>query len=130
KKTMADLAKTLEDVRARVARFCDDRPLNEENTKATLIEPVLRALGWDPEDPDEVHREFKPTSRDRPVDYALLINQEARLFIEAKAMREDLSDRRWSNQIMGYAAVAGAPWVVLTDGDEYRIYNAHVPVEV
>jgi hypothetical protein len=32
---------------------------------------------------------------------------------------------------MGYAGVAGVQWVVLTDGDEYRIYNSHatVPVE-
>ena len=32
---------------------------------------------------------------------------------------------------MGYASVAGVEWVVLTDGNEYRIYNAHasVPVE-
>ena len=32
---------------------------------------------------------------------------------------------------MGYASVAGVEWVVLTDGNEYRIYNSHatVPVE-
>ena len=43
------LAKTLKEVRARIARASSHR-LNEENTKATLIEPVLRALGWDTED--------------------------------------------------------------------------------
>jgi hypothetical protein len=32
---------------------------------------------------------------------------------------------------MGYATVAGVEWVVLTDGDEWQIYNSHalVPVE-
>ena len=32
---------------------------------------------------------------------------------------------------MGYTGVAGVAWVVLTDGNEYRIYNTHasVPVE-
>ena len=42
-----------------------------------------------------------------------------------------MSDRRWAHQIMGYATVAGVEWVVITDGNEYRIYNAlaHVPVE-
>jgi Restriction Enzyme Adenine Methylase Associated len=32
---------------------------------------------------------------------------------------------------MGYATVAGVQWVVLTNGDEYRLYNSHasVPVE-
>ena len=31
---------------------------------------------------------------------------------------------------MGYAIVAGVEWVVLTDGNEYRIYNTHAPVPV
>jgi hypothetical protein len=52
------------------------------------------------------------------------------LFIEAKALGGDLTDRRWSHQIMAYAVVAGVEWVVLTNGDEYRIYNAHAPVPV
>jgi hypothetical protein len=44
---------------------------------------------------------------------------------------ENLDDRRWAGQIMGYAHVAGVKWVVLTDGDEYRLYNAYAegPVE-
>ena len=31
---------------------------------------------------------------------------------------------------MGYAIVAGVEWVVLADGNEYRIYNTHAPVPV
>ena len=31
---------------------------------------------------------------------------------------------------MGYASVAGVEWVVLTDGNEYRIYNTHATVPV
>ena len=32
---------------------------------------------------------------------------------------------------MGYAGVAGVvEWIVLTDGNEYRIYNAHAPVPI
>src|SRR5262249_47616677 len=61
----------------------------------------------------------------------LLVMREPRLLIEAKALGENLDDRRWANQIMGYAAVAGVEWIVLTDGNEYRIYKAleSVPVE-
>ena len=40
-----------------------DRGLGEENTKASLIDPVLEALGWAIRDPDEVYREFRPTPR-------------------------------------------------------------------
>ena len=45
-------------------------------------------------------------------------------------MNEDLDDRRWISQVIGYAAVAGVEWAVLTNGDEYRLYNAHAAVHV
>jgi len=126
---MADLPKILAEVRRRIAN-APKRGLNEQNTKATLIEPVLRALGWDVENVEEVQREFRIKKRDKPVDYGLLILRTPRLFIEAKALGSNLDDRRWANQIMGYATVAGVEWMVLTDGDEYRIYNTHAPVAV
>lgn len=126
---MDGLEDTLTEVRQRVARY-KDRAINEQNTKATLIVPVLRALGWDVEDLEEVQLEYKERSADNPVDYALFILGKVRLFVEAKALGGNLDDRRWANQIMGYASVAGVEWVVLTDGNEYRIYNAHAMVPV
>jgi hypothetical protein len=101
-----------------------ERGLGEENTKASLIDPLLEALGWDIRDPDEVYREFRPEPRDKPVDYCLRLLRNTRLLIEAKGLGEDLSDRRWIAQVLGYATMAGAEWCVLTDGDEYRLYNA------
>lgn len=120
----------LPQLRERIARYTGSRQINEQNTKATLIDPMLRVLGWNTEDIDEVHREYKVKSADKPVDYALLVLRTPKLFLEAKSLGERLDDRRWGNQIMGYAAVAGVEWVVLTDGDEYRIYNSHAPVPI
>lgn len=117
------LAEVLQRIRLRIGRARAEG-LNEQDTKATLIEPVLRELGWDVEDSEEVRREYAAKKRDRPVDYALLVSREPRLLLEAKALGENLDDRRWANQIMGYAAVAGVAWIVLTDGNEYRIYKA------
>ena len=127
---MDTLARALKQIRSRIIS-AGARGLNEENTKATLIEPLLRALGWNVEDVEEVQREFKVKRSDKPVDYGLLVLRNLRLFLEAKALGADLGDRRWANQIMGYAGVAGAEWIVLTNGEEYRIYNSHalVPVE-
>jgi hypothetical protein len=126
---MTDLAMVLAQARERVARH-RGAAIGEQNTKATLIEPILRALGWDLEDLEEVRREYRRISADNPVDYALHLLRTPRLFVEAKGLDENLDDRRWASQIMGYAVVAGVQWVVLTNGDEYRIYNAHAPVPV
>lgn len=115
-------------IAAKVPKY-RDRALGEQNTKASLIEPILEALGWDIRDPDEVHREFRPISKDSPVDYALKLIRKPRLFLEAKGLGEDLSDRKWVTQVLGYAVVAGVEWCVLSDGDCYRFYNAAAPVD-
>lgn len=122
------LLETTSSVVSRIRKY-GDRKLGEQNTKASLVEPILEALGWDIRDPDEVHREFRPKGRDNPVDYALKLLRKPRMFVEAKGLGETLSERRWIGQVLGYAAVAGVEWCVLTDGDEYRFYNATAPID-
>lgn len=120
------LPQTLAAARKRIAKA---KKLNENDTKATLIEPVLAALGWDVLDTDEVAREHK-APRAKPVDYALLVMREPKLYVEAKGLGENLEDSKVANQIMGYAAVAGVEWIVVTNGDEWRIYNSHATVPI
>ncbi len=127
---MTELLDTLHRVKERVDRY-RSKGINEQDTKGTLVQPVLRALGWDVEDLEEVQREYKIRKQDKPVDFALFLLRTACLFVEAKGLGQNLDDRKWANQIMGYAGVAGVGWVVLTDGSEYRLYNSHaaVPIE-
>ena len=119
----------LDDVAARLERL-GGKSLGEQDTKVGLISPVLRALGWDVEDVEQVRHEYRHQSSDRPVDYALLLSRVPQLFVEAKGNGENLADRRWAGQVVSYAAVAGVSWVALTDGDEWRLFNAHAPVDV
>lgn len=60
----------------RIARY--QGPVGEQNTKAALIEPVLRASAWDVEYVAEVHREHSQRSMDAPVDYAKRNNEKGR----------------------------------------------------
>ncbi len=121
---MDDLERTLATVRARIAKAKGARRLNEQDTKATLIDPVLRALGWDLEDVDQVQREFKARKGHDPVDYALLLLRTPKLLIEAKALGADISDQRVLAQVASYATFSGVGWVLVTDGDAYALYNA------
>jgi len=122
------LTASIAQIAEKVRRY-RDKAIGEQNTKASLIEPLLECLGWDIRDLDSVHREYRAKPRDKPVDYALKILRRPRLFIEAKGLGENLSDRKWVSQVLGYATVAGVEWSVLTDGNEYRIYNATAPVD-
>ena len=116
-------------IRERIALH-QGQGINEMSTRAVLINPMLKALGWDSEDLELVQQEYRFQSSDNPVDYALMEGGKPSLFVEAKALGKDLGDQKWASQIMGYAIVAGVEWVVLTDGNEYRIYNTHAPVPV
>ncbi|HUE75148.1 MAG TPA: hypothetical protein VMP01_30045 [Pirellulaceae bacterium] len=118
----------IESISGKIKRY-QSRSLGEQNTKASLIEPLLESLGWDVRDPDEVHREFKAVSADKPVDYAMQMLRKPRLFIEAKGLGENLADRKWISQILSYATVAGVTYCILTDGDEYRFYNSNAPLD-
>ena len=106
-----------------------DRRIGEENTKTTLIEPVLEALGWNIRDWEEVHKEFRAKPGDNPVDYALKALAKPKVFLEAKGLGENLDERKWVSQVLSYATTAGVVWCILTDGDEYRFYNSTAPVD-
>jgi hypothetical protein len=125
------LEQTIPVLRQKIDKYQRRKDLiGEQNTKAALIDSLLGALGWDVGDPDEVCREYKNKPTDNPVDYALLLLRSPRLLIEAKGFGQKVEDRKWLSQTLGYATVIGVEWCVLTNGDEYRIYNAHAPVDV
>jgi len=118
-------------VRSRI-REIEERgeAVGEQDTKAILIDPILSALGWRLDELDEVRREYRRKPQDNPVDYALFVLRKPRLFIEAKALGTSLHQRKCARQVLGYASVVGVGWCVVTDGDEYRLYNSHAAVDV
>jgi len=98
--------------------------LNEANTKALFIEPMLTALGWNVLDLDTVTREY-PVYDGTFLDYALLVSRRPALFCEAKPTRKSLDDPRWVSQAINYANNEGVVWCVLTDGLRWRIFKAN-----
>ena len=91
---------------------------DEANTKATAIEPILRGLGWDVVDPDEVRREYSVGSRS--VDYALFCDDTLKVFIEAKRGGELLE--RHQEQLLDYAFAEGVEIAILTNGATWWFY--------
>ncbi len=104
-----------------------ERGGNEANTKALLIEPMLQALGWDTADLGQVEREHRVYDN-TSLDYALKIDGEPRLFVEAKGVEKDLGDRSFIAQAINYANNEGVIWCVLTNGLSYRVYKTNEPV--
>lgn len=119
---------TITEVLAKAAELkAAKRGGNEANTKALLIEPMLQSLGWDTADLNQVEREYRVFDN-TSLDYALKVDGKPKLFLEAKAVAKDLSDRSFIAQAVNYANNDGVLWCVLTNGLSYRVYKTNEPV--
>jgi hypothetical protein len=97
---------------------------SEALTRYALIDPILRALGWDTEDPEQVRPEF-PTETGKP-DYALIWEGKPRIMVEAKPLGADLREARLKG--INYTNAKGVPFFICTDGNLWEVYEVFRPV--
>jgi hypothetical protein len=99
--------------------------MSEFDTISTLVEPLLEALGWNTRDPDEVQRghTIRVGGKTEYVDIALKVNNRPVIFVEAKSIDTDLRTDL-AEQPIKYANMGGVNWCILTNGKEWRLYNA------
>jgi len=123
---LASLSDVLIQVRDSAHAYRGSLRGNEHVTRAVLIDPVLRSLGWDTANPFMVEVE-KPIIDSR-VDYALAdSNGEIRAIIEAKKLGTELTDRRVYLSVITYAFSAKVKDVFLTDGIKWHHYDEFDP---
>ena len=98
---------------------------NETRTRMALIDPLLNALGWDPNDPSVVMPEYKVS--DGWADYALLRpDGHPAAVIEAKKLGTML-DVKFRRQMLNYANESGIEYAGLTDGNNWELYTVFQP---
>ncbi|RDY27511.1 type I restriction endonuclease [Lachnotalea glycerini] len=101
-----------------------DAAQTEEATKMSLIVPFFQLLGYDVFNPSEFCPEYTADvgiKRGEKVDYAILLNGEPVILIEAKASNKKLD--RHSSQLFRYYVATSAKFAILTNGIEYRFYT-------
>lgn len=119
------LTDTLARVHQRIKSFESEFTNNESQTRLSLVDPVLKVLGWDPQDPSLVKVEYPVRQRNRrhtKVDYALLdSNDEPIAFVEAKRLGTDLG--RAHHQLFEYGAGESVPYAIATNGANWAVYK-------
>ena len=100
---------------------------NETRTRQVLIDPLLRKLGWDVSNPNVVQLEYRVKQR-RP-DYALMSRGKPLAVIEAKKLGSDLGDDQII-QALAYAVAAAIPYMIVTDGDKWEMYEVFKQTEL
>lgn len=119
---MQRLLQAVESLRAKLPDL-RARKLSEIATRAIVIDPILGALGWDVRDPTKVQLEYT-TIDGKFADYALLVECKPKILVEAKPLGDSLSDIKAVTQVVAYAANAGIPWCILTNGVKWQVYSS------
>ncbi len=123
---IAALYPILQRVRTQAKAQADTFRKNEAATRAALIEPVLRALGWDTTNVQMVEPE-KTLSNELRIDY--LLNDPAGrpwVVVEAKCLNMSLDKYGYVGKILGYALSLNVQTVCITDGITWHL---HAPLQ-
>jgi len=91
-------------------------------TRNQVVDPILRCLGWDTEDPDKVQPNV--AAEEGVPDYSLLLDGKKVLFVEAKKMSVDVEDRQVLSQLAKYCFAEGMSYGVLTNGAVWVLSRA------
>ncbi len=121
-----ELLETIETLRGRIEEHGENLRKSETLTRYALIDPLLRELGWDTSDPDQVVPEY-PSSGGR-ADYALLAGGTPKMMVEAKKLGEQM--RGAVSQGINYCLEKGTLYFTVTDGQSWEVYETHKPVPV
>ena len=121
---LAPLVEKIEEIQTIIRCERDTVGSHELRTRVVLIDPVLRMVGWAPEDPRAVVVEYA-TGTGR-ADYALL-GENARpvALLEAKVLGSRLEEH--TRQVVTYATETGIGLAGITDGDRWTLYDVFQP---
>ena len=116
----------VESLKRRIQEHGTELRGSEMLTRYTLIDPLLRELGWDTADPTLVVPEYK-LDDSRRADYALLDNLgNPAMMVEAKGLGKPLRDdtgKGSRTQALLYCLQDGIKHFALTDGQCWEIYQ-------
>lgn len=120
-----DLMDCIELLQGRIQAYAATLQEDETRTRMALIDPLLKALGWNPADPGLVTPEYKVV--DGKADYALLQTEDSpAAIIEAKRLGTVLNDKI-RHQMLTYATFVGIKYAGVTDGDHWELYTVFEP---
>jgi predicted type IV restriction endonuclease len=101
-----------------VLQSAKSRDVNESDTVIIVTDLLSEAFGFDKY--SEITSEF--TIRGTYCDLATKVDNKVQYLIEVKAIGLELKDH-YVKQAIDYAANQGIDWVVLTNGNHWRIYK-------
>src|SRR3989304_879358 len=92
----------------------------EENVKLKIVLPLLGALGYETiKDMD-----FEHFVENKRADIAILVEGKPKIVVECKSLEKNLDDH--ITQALNYAIKKAIPYILLTNGKEFRLYKPFI----
>ncbi len=111
---MNNLNEALAPIVEKIKKFRSLYEQNEQAVRDQIVNPILRNLGWDPENPEEIQPNV--STEEGVPDYSLIKNGKKILFVEAKKLSVDIEQREVIRQLAKYSFSEGTKYGVLTNG--------------
>ena len=117
-----ELVGVIETLKSRINEHRSVLQGSEAQTRLSLIDPLLRMLGWDTAATALVRPEYNLSGG--RADYALLDpDKKPVAIIEAKKLNEQLGTMDHRMQMLTYANFSNVPYAGLTDGNQWVFYK-------
>lgn len=111
---MNNLNEVLASIVEKIKKFRSFYEQNEQAVRDQIVNPILRNLGWNPENPEEVQPNV--STEEGIPDYSLIKNGKKILFVEAKKLGVDIEQKEVIRQLARYSFGEGTKYGVLTNG--------------
>ncbi len=102
----------------RVSELHDLDDIREEGIKVKIITPLVKQLGWDIMTPEV---KFEVWTGEGDADYALCIDDEPEVLIEAKATHKSPGSAK--KQLHEYLEASSTAWGLSSNGRRYALYK-------
>ena len=119
---MDDLSEVLASIVDKIKRFRSLYEQNEMAVRNQIINPILKSLGWDPENPEDVQPNV--STQEGVPDYSLVKNGRTILFVEAKKLIVEIGRREFISQLGKYCYSEGTKYGVLTNGSLWVLFRS------
>ena len=100
---------------------------NEAATKHFVVLPILRDLGWNCDNLENLEVFPDKSTESGPVDYALQHDGKARVFIVVKRWPTEPAPEELYDEIAPYVSQEESDFVVLTNGKTWDFYLPNLP---
>lgn len=109
----------------RIDEFKNKHPnLDQANTKAKIIEPLIDILGWNKYSEDVVlNYQIEIGTKKFTADYALQLNNSPRILIKVQALGKTVSDQE-INKLIKYCKKENIKWLINSNGEILEIYDS------